>query len=78
MKEFFIGFLIVVVLGGVCIFSKGVSVYNTHIDLKNQIEAKQKANETIFDNTSRHDVNAGKGLTDVDYDEIINTLSETI
>lgn len=34
--------------------------------------------ETIFDNTSRHDVNAGKGLTDVDYDEIINTLSETI
>ena len=51
MKEFFIGFLIVVVLGGVCIFSKGVSVYNTHIDLKNQIEAKQKANETIFDNT---------------------------
>ena len=51
MKEFLIGFLIVVVLGGVCIFSKGVSVYNTHIDLKNQIEAKQKANETIFDNT---------------------------
>lgn len=51
MKEFFIGFLIVVVLGGVCIFSKGVSVYNTHIDLKNQIEAKQKANEAIFDNT---------------------------
>ena len=50
MKEFFIGFLIVVVLGGVCIFSKGVSVYNTHIDLKNQIEAKQKANEAIFDN----------------------------
>ena len=51
MKEFLIGFLIVVVLGGVCIFSKGVSVYNTHIDLKNQIEAKQKANEAIFDNT---------------------------
>ena len=51
MKEFLIGFLIVVVLGGMCIFSKGVSVYNTHIDLKNQIEAKQKANETIFDNT---------------------------
>ena len=51
MKEFFIGFLIVVVLGGGCIFSKGVSVYNTHIDLKNQIEAKQKANEAIFDNT---------------------------
>ena len=51
MKEFLIGFLIVVVLGGVCIFSKGVSVYNTLIDLKNQIEAKQKANETIFDNT---------------------------
>ena len=51
MKEFLIGFLIVVVLSGVCIFSKGVSVYNTHIDLKNQIEAKQKANETIFDNT---------------------------
>ena len=51
MKEFLICFLIVVVLGGVCIFSKGVSVYNTHIDLKNQIEAKQKANEAIFDNT---------------------------
>ena len=51
MKEFLIGFLIVVVLGGMCIFSKGVSVYNTHIDLKNQIEAKQKANEAIFDNT---------------------------
>ena len=51
MKEFLIGFLIVVVLGGVCIFSKGVSVYNTHIDLKNQIEAKQKANEAICDNT---------------------------
>lgn len=51
MKEFLIGLLVVVVLGGVCIFSKGVSVYNTHIDLKNQIEAKQKANEAIFDNT---------------------------
>ena len=51
MKEFLIGLLVVGLLSCFCIFSKGVSVYNTHIGLKNQIEAKQKANEAIFDNT---------------------------
>ena len=49
MKEFLIGLLVVVLLGGVCLFGKGVSVYNTHIDLSTQIEAKQKANEANFD-----------------------------
>lgn len=50
MKEFVVGLLVVVGLFGFCLFGKGVSVYNTHISLKTQIEAKQKANETIFDN----------------------------
>lgn len=34
--------------------------------------------ENEWDNTVRHDVSAGRGLTDIDYDEIIKTLTETI
>lgn len=49
MKEVFIGILTIVIIGGFCLFGKGVSVYNTHINLKNQIEAKQKDNEAVFD-----------------------------
>lgn len=49
MREFLIGLLIVILLGGICIFSQGVSVYNTHIDLKTKIEAQQKSNEANFD-----------------------------
>ena len=51
MKEIFIGVITIIVLMTVCIVGKGVSVYNTHINLKTQIEAKQKDNEAIFDNT---------------------------
>lgn len=32
----------------------------------------------VFDNTVRYNVAAGKGLSDVDYDEILKTLSEDI
>lgn len=49
MKEFLIGLIVVVLLGGLVIFGKGVSVYNTHIDLSTKIEAKQKDNEANFD-----------------------------
>lgn len=49
MKEFLVGFGIVVLLCGVAIFGKGVSVYNTNVDLSTKIEAKQKANEANFD-----------------------------
>ena len=49
MREFLIGLLIVILLGGICIFGQGVSVYNTHIDLKTKIEAQQKSNEANFD-----------------------------
>lgn len=31
-----------------------------------------------WDNTTRHDVNAGGGLSDIDYNEILKTLSETM
>jgi len=34
--------------------------------------------EHDWDKTSRHDVNTGGGLSDVDYEEILKTLSETI
>ena len=34
--------------------------------------------EGEWDNAVRHDVGVGRGLTDVDYDEIIKTLTETI
>lgn len=49
MKEFFIGLLVVILLGGIAIFGKGISVYNTNVDLSTKIEAKQKANEANFD-----------------------------
>lgn len=50
MKEFFIGLITIIVLFSVCIVGKGISLYNTHIDLKTRIEAKQQANQAIFDN----------------------------
>ena len=34
--------------------------------------------ETNWENATRHDVTTGGGLTDVDYDEILRTLSESI
>ncbi len=34
--------------------------------------------EKSWDKTVRHDVNFGAGISDVDYDEILKTLSETI
>lgn len=34
--------------------------------------------ETNWENATRHDVTTGSGLTDVDYDEILRTLSESI
>ena len=37
MKEIFIGVITIIVLMTVCIVGKGVSVYNTHINLKTQI-----------------------------------------
>ena len=49
MKEILLGLLLLILLSGVCIFGKGVSVYNTHIDLKTKIEAQQKSNEANFD-----------------------------
>lgn len=50
MKELGIGILTIVFVMCLALFGKGVSVYNTHVDLKTQIEAKQKANEVVFDN----------------------------
>lgn len=49
MKEFILGFVILVLLTGVCIFGKGVNVYNTHINLKTKIEAQQDVNKANFD-----------------------------
>ena len=49
MKEIVVGLLVVVLLGSLAVFGKGVSVYNTHIDLSTKIEAKQKDNEANFD-----------------------------
>ena len=49
MKEVCIGFLCLVGLFIACIFFNGIGFYNTHITLKNQIEAKQKENEVVFD-----------------------------
>lgn len=49
MKEFILGFIVLVLLIGVCVFGKGVSVYNTHINLKTKIEAQQQSNEANFD-----------------------------
>ena len=37
-----------------------------------------KTIESKWSNTTRHDVRVGGGLTDVDYDEILKTLSESI
>lgn len=34
--------------------------------------------EQNWDKTIRHDVNVGKGLTEIDYEEILKTLSESI
>lgn len=34
--------------------------------------------ESTWDKTTRHDVGVGRGLSDVDYEEILNTLSENI
>ena len=34
--------------------------------------------ETNWENVIRHDVTIGGGLTDIDYDEILRTLSESI
>lgn len=48
-KELGLGILCAIIIGIFCIFAQGVSVYNTHISLKNQIEAKQKSNEASFD-----------------------------
>lgn len=50
MKELGIGILTIVIVMCLGIFGKGISVYNTHVDLKTQIEAKQQANTVIFDN----------------------------
>lgn len=49
MREILIGLLVAIVIGGIAIFGKGVSVYNTNVDLSTKIEAKQKANEANFD-----------------------------
>lgn len=49
MKEFFIGFITIVVIMSLCVAGKCVNLYNTHVDLKTQIEAKQKDNEANFD-----------------------------
>lgn len=50
MREIGIGILVILVVMGLGLFGKGVTVYNTHINLKTQIEAKQKDNEQVFDN----------------------------
>lgn len=49
MKQFILGFVVILLLFGICVFGKGISVYNTHIDLKTKIEAQQKSNEANFD-----------------------------
>jgi len=50
MKEIGIGIFTIIVLFILCVIGKGISVYNTNISLVNQIQAKQQANEVIFDN----------------------------
>ena len=49
MKEILVGLLVVIILGGLCVVGKGISVYNTSVDFTTKIEAKQKANEADFD-----------------------------
>ena len=51
MKYTLIGILVLVILFGFGIFSKGVGLYNQEINLKKKIEAKQDENKAIFDNT---------------------------
>ena len=49
MRDVGIAILVFIVVGAICFGCQLTSVYNTHISLKNQIEAKQKANEASFD-----------------------------
>lgn len=52
MKQITVVFLAIftfLIFAGIGIVSNGIGVYNTHIDLKTQIEAQQKANEANFD-----------------------------
>lgn len=49
MKDILLGIMVVI---GILLFlcaGHAVSIYNTHIDLQTQIEAKQEANEANFD-----------------------------
>lgn len=51
MKEFVIGTITIMFIMCICVVGKGINLYNAHITLKTQIEAKQKDNQAIFDNT---------------------------
>lgn len=49
MKHVLIGILTVLVIMTFGVVGKGINLYNTHISLKTQIEAKQKDNQANFD-----------------------------
>lgn len=50
MKDVLVAIGIVIALFVFGVVCKGISLYNTHVDLLSRIEAQQKANETVFDN----------------------------
>lgn len=49
MRPILLGILIIIVALFSAFIGVSIDVYNTHIDLKTQIEAQQKANEANFD-----------------------------